>query len=116
MFEKHIACCLLWIDAYSIVCNDSARLRRHSELFGGKLQDGCKRSILWNAKDPKWELGIRSKNYLECDFGLGCAWSGPANTETGANGDQISDGWTRMCMVLGLIVTISYDVHVVGIL
>jgi len=69
VLQENIACSLLWVNAHSIVCDDSARLSWDLELICSKLEHSCEWSFLWDLKHPEGELGVGGEGDLEGHLG-----------------------------------------------
>ena len=72
-------CCLLRIDTYPSICNDSTSSRVHFKFFSYKFNTGCKWCIFWNRNTKvilllnfllrsEWKFWIRSISYFECNL------------------------------------------------
>lgn len=65
MFQKHVACTLLGVDANSIVGDDGAGLGRDLELLGGELEHRGEGRRLGHAEHFEGELGVGGEDDLE---------------------------------------------------
>lgn len=69
VFEEDVTCGLLGVDTDAVVSDDGAGSRGDSKLFGGKLENRCKRRGLGHIDNLVRQFRVRREGDLEADLG-----------------------------------------------